>query len=227
MATTARGVTPVMARTLLEQRLESAWFSGDGESAAAIFSVARKSLLAPTALGDNDLTSFWPLLALDLAGQPREALEALWGYRKSLPQPARSTLIWIRTLEVQAMLELAAGKPAEALGTARTLMKILGDGRAVGGRAYTVAAEYAALAAARLGDMASAESALQLARTTRFDSFPTPVERAESSLRRAEVLGAMGRRTEAMSAARAALADLSGQHPDSPRLARARWLAAV
>lgn len=225
MAATATGVTPVMARTLLEQRLESAWFSGDGASAAAIFSTDKKALLAPSALGDNDLTSFWPLLALDLAGHPREALDALWGYRKTLLQPVRSTLIWIRTLEVQAMLELAAGEPAAALDTARTLMKILSGNSAATGRAYRVAAEYAALAAARLANMAVAESALASAQAVELAPFPTPVERAESSLRRAEVLSALGRHAEAVSAARAALADLAGQHPASPRLARARQLA--
>lgn len=227
MAATAAGVTPAMVRTLLEQRLENAWFLGDSASAAEILSVDKKALLAPSALGDNDLTSFWPLLALDLAGHPRKALDALLSYRKSLPQPVRATLIWIRTLEVQAMLELAAGEPAAALDTARTLMKILSDGRAATGRAYRVTAEYAAQAAARLGNRDEAERALASAQTVKLAVFPTPVERADSGLRRADVLSALGRRAEAVSAARAALPDLSDQHPESPRLARARQLAGL
>jgi serine/threonine protein kinase len=227
MAGTAGGVTPSMARLLREQRLESAWFSGDSASAAAIFSGDKKALLTPSALGDNDLTSFWPLLALDLAGHPREALDALLNYRKSLPQPVRATLIWIRTLEVQAMLELASAEPAAALDTARALMKILSAERAATGRAYRVAAEYAALAAARLGNMAEAERALASAQNAKLALFPTSVERADSSLRRAEVLSALGRSAEAASAARAALTDLAGQHPGSPRLARARQLAGL
>ncbi|MEO6277228.1 serine/threonine-protein kinase [Roseateles sp.] len=225
MAGTAGGVTASMVRLIREQRLESAWLSGDSESVAEVFSRDANALLAPAALGDNDLTTFWPLLALDLAGRPREALEAMLNYRKSLAQPVRATLIWIRTLEIQAKLELAAAEPAAALGTARALMAILSTEHAATGRAYRVAAEFAALAAARLGNRAEAERALASAETAKLALFPTPVERAESSLRRAEVLSALGHRAEAVSAARAALADLTGQHPRSPRLAQARQLA--
>jgi hypothetical protein len=46
-----------------------------------------------------------------------------------------------------------------------------------------------------------------------------------SDLRHAELLAALERGAEARAAAQAALADLAGQHPDSPRLALARRLA--
>lgn len=178
-------------------------------------------MLAPSALGDNDLTSFGPLLALDLAGHPRVALDALLSYRKTLPQPERATLISIRTLGVQAMLELAAAEPAAALDTARTLMKILSADRAATGRAYRVAAEYVALAASRLGDMAEAQRALEAAQTVKAAVFSTAVERADSSLRRAEALSAPGHSAESVSAAHAALADLSNQ-PQPWRLGASR-----
>jgi serine/threonine protein kinase len=227
MGVTAGGVTDSMARLIREQHLESAWLSGDSAAAAAGFSDDPNALLTPAALRDNDLTSFWPLLALGLAGRPREALDAMLNYRESLSQPVRATLIWIRTLEIQATLELGAAEPAAALATARDLLTMLSTERAATGRAYRVAAELDALAAARLGNMAEAERALASAETTTSALFPTTVERAESNLRRAEVLGALGRRSEAASAARAALADLAGQHPGSPRLAQARQLAGL
>jgi hypothetical protein len=225
MASMNGGVSALMARMFLEQKLENAWLSGDSASAAAGLAGDPKSLLGPAALGDNDLTSFWPLLALDLAGHPREALDALLTYRNTLPQPARATLIWIRTLEVQATLELAAAEPAMALETARALLTLLGKVHATTGRAYRIAAELAALAASRLGNIAEAARALAAAGTASSAPFSTLVERAESRLRRAEVMNALGHRAEAVSAAHAALGDLAGQHPGSPRLVQARRLA--
>jgi serine/threonine-protein kinase len=215
------GLSASMARLLLEQQLESAWLSGDTVSAAAGFASNPNALLTPAALGDNDLASFWPLQALDLAGRPREALDAMLAYRKSISPPGRATLTWIRTLEMQATLELAASEPASAHETASALMAMLVQERATTGRAYRVAAELAALAAARLGDKADAARALAMAEAASSAPFPSAVERAESSLRRAEVLSALGRDAQSVSAARAALADLAGQHPGSPRLAQA------
>jgi hypothetical protein len=130
-------------------------------------------------------------------------------------------------LEVQATLELAAGEPAQALETARALLTMLTHEHATNGRAYRAAAELEALAAARLGDKTAATGALGLADAASPPTFPSLVERAESSLRRAEVLAALGRSADAASTGRAALADLATQHPDSPRLAQARRFAGV
>jgi len=227
MASLAVGLTASMARMLREQQLENAWFSGDTSSAATVLADDPTSLLTPAALGDNDLTSFWPLLALDVAGRPREALDALLAYRNTLPQPARATLIWIRTLETQATLELAVAEPSSALETARALLAVLGNVHATKGRAHRVAAELAAVAAARLGNIAEAARTLATAETASSAPFSTPLERAESGLRRAEVFNALGRSAQAVSAARAALVDLADQHADSPRLLRARQLAGL
>ena len=227
MASTAGGVSASMERMLREQQLENAWLSGDSASAAAGFVDDPKSLLSPVALGDNDLTSFWPLLALDLAGRPREALDALLAYRNTLPQPVRATLTWIRTLEVQATLELAAAEPARALATAGVLLTVLGNERATTGRAYRTAAELSAVAAARVGNVAEATRALAASQTAASAPFSSLAERAESGLRRAEVLNASGRHAEAVSTARAVLTDLTGQRRDSPRLVQARQLAGL
>ena len=83
----------------------------------------------------------------------------------------------------------------------------------------------AALASARQGDRAGAARALAVALAVP-GRFPSRVDRAESAMDCAEILLALGRSTEAQAQAAAALADLQGQAPASPRLARARRLAA-
>lgn len=219
------GLSPVMARVLREQQLENAWLAGDVASATADLATDVDRLLAPDALGDNDLAQLWPLLALDLAGRPREALMALLAYRQKISPAGVPTLTWIRTLEVQAMLEVAAGEPAQGRATAQTLVEMLENVKATTGRAYRVAAELVALSAARVGDRAGAATALARAVEANEPPFPSRVESADSALRRGEVLAALGRTAEAAAQGRAALADLIGQHPESPRLAKAQRLA--
>ena len=220
------GLSPAMTRVLHEQQLENAWLSGDKALAASLLDVDAGSLLTPVALADNDLSAFWPLLALDLAGRPREALAAMLAYRKTVSPPDSATLVWIRMLEIQTMLELAAGEPAGARQTADALLAMLTREKATTGRAYRVAAELAALAAARLGDPVDAARALARVDPSQASvSFPSGVERAESALRRAEVMAMLGRTHDAASLASTALVDLIGQHPQSPRLAQARRLA--
>jgi serine/threonine protein kinase len=219
------GLSSSMARVLREQHLENAWLSGDTSSAIAQLGVDTTSLLTPAALANNDLSFFWPLRALDLAGRPREALAALLAYRKTVSPPDSATLVWIRTLEIQAMLELAAGEPANARGTTSNLLAMLTREKATTGRAFLGAAELSALAAARLG--ATADAALALALTDKSPApvgFPSRVERAESEIRRGEVMVALGRNGDAAAQGTAALADLVGQKPDSPRLVQAHRL---
>jgi tetratricopeptide (TPR) repeat protein/predicted Ser/Thr protein kinase len=227
IAGTGKGVSAPMARMLREQHLENVWLSGDRAAAVADLAADPNSLLNPAVLGDNDLTMFWPALALDLAGRPRDALDAVVAYRNTLPQPVRATLIWIRTLEAQATLELAAAEPERAFISAGALLKVLVNERATTGRSFRVATEISAVAAARLGNVAEAMRALADSQTASLAPFPSLVERAESGLRQSEVLNALGRHAEAASTARAALSDLAGQHPDSPRLVRARQLAGL
>jgi uncharacterized protein HemY len=108
------------------------------------------------------------------------------------------------------------------------LLAMLDRQRATAGRAHRVAAELGALAAARLGDKTDAARLLALAGSASTPPpFPSRVERAESSLRQAEVFSALGRSADAESAGRAALADLAAQHPGSPRLAEARRFAGL
>jgi hypothetical protein len=220
---TPRGV----ARMLQEQALENAWLSGDRAAAATLLAADPSFLLAPTSLGDNDTTVFWPLHALAQAGRAREALDALAAYRKTVSQDTPS-LIWMHVLEAQARLELAADEPAAAQATARRWLALLGRERATTGIAYRTAAEVGAVAAARVGDVPEAARLLVLAETSAADARPASrPELADSLLRRAEVQAALGHGAEAAAAARAALGELGGQAPDSPRLALARrWLAA-
>ena len=220
------GVPAGIARMLQEQSLENAWLAGDRDAATALLAVDPSFLLAPASLGENDLAQFWPLHALALAGRGREALDALAAYRATITQDV-PTLIWMHALATQARLELATGQPALARESARRLLALLTREKAATGNAWREAAELAALAAARLGDTADAARSLALADAPTVTGAPASrVERAESLLRRAEVLAAVGRRDESVAAARAASADLEGQAPSSPRLEMARRLAA-
>ena len=223
---TPDGESPVHARTQREQRLESAWLAGDANAVNTELGSDLDALLTPAALGDNDLASFWPLLALDLTGRPALALDALLRYRGTVAMAGRPTYTWIRLLEVQARLQLAAGDARAALASARDLLKMLSEVQAMTGQAYRNAAELAALAAARLGDAAGAARALAQADAMPTTApFPSEVERAEASLRRAETLAALGRHAESVAAGRTALAALRTQRPDSPRLVAARRYA--
>jgi hypothetical protein len=131
-------------------------------------------------------------------------------------------------LELQATLQLATGEQDQARDTARGLLATLTLHRGTAGRAYRVAAELAALAAARLGDKADAARSLALAdAASPSPPFPSRVELAESNLRRAEILSVLGRATDAASAAHTALTDLGSQHTGSPRLTQARRFAGL
>ena len=221
------GLAPGSARTMREQELENAWLAGDVPSTLQLLHDDLPALITPSALADHDLASFWPLLALDVAGRPGEALAALLAYRSTVPVPDRPTLTWIRTLEIEATLELAMGRPSQARKTAQRLNELLAQIHATAGRAYRVGTELAALAAARSGDNTDAASQIALADAVTGARFPSRVERAESSLRRAEVLMMLGRQTDARMAGQSAIADLIHQHRDSRRLAAARRFAAI
>ena len=221
------GISPFAFRQLLARQLENAWLFGDVQSAATWLASDTPDLLASTALRQNELLLVWQVRALELTGRQHQALSLLLALRRRWPDPNRPALSWIRLLEMQTTLQLATGEPSNARETARGLLAMLRQQRATDGRAYRTAAELAALAAARLGDKTDAAGALALADAAPPPPFPSLVERAESSLRRAEVLSALGRSADAMSAGRAALADLTTQHPESPRLPQARRFAGL
>jgi serine/threonine-protein kinase len=221
------GLSPFATRQFQALQIENAWLVGDVAAAKSRLIANTSELLAPRAVRENEMPLLWHIRALSLAGQPREALLILRTMQLNWPEAGRPTLSWSRLLETQAGLELAANEPAQARTTARSLIEMLEQQRATTGRAYRSAVELEALAAARLGDKATAERALDRAPASQSVAYPSRVERAEALLRRAETLASIGRSAEAASTARTAMADLASQHPDSPRLAAARRLAAT
>jgi hypothetical protein len=128
-------------------------------------------------------------------------------------------------LELVARTELATGDAVAARATAQGLVTLFDGLHATSGMGWRGANELLALASARQGDGAAAARALAVAQAVP-GRFPSMVEGAESAMDRAEILLALGRSTEGRALAAAALADLRGQAPASPRLARARRLAA-
>ncbi|MBC7666686.1 MAG: hypothetical protein H7276_23345 [Caulobacter sp.] len=148
--------------------------------------------------------------------------------RQKWPNPGQPTALWVRLELAIATAQLGSGDAKAAAATAKALRELLQQQHAATGSAFRTAAELEALAVARQGDRAGAAAALALGDSASpAPPFASPVERADSRLRRAEVLAALGRADAAATAARPALADLATQHPDSPRLRDARRLAGV
>jgi hypothetical protein len=146
--------------------------------------------------------------------------------RRDWPDPDRATTSWVHILELLAQARLAAGQADAARTTARELEALFEREHALAGRIAVSAAELDALASARLGDTSAAALALERAdRAQPPPPFVSEVEHADSLLRRSEILAALGRAGDATAAARAALALLTHQSPDSPRLAQARRAA--
>ncbi len=226
------GMTPFAERQLRMRRLEAAWLAGDVASAAAGSAFDTSDLLTPASLRANELLLAWKVRALTLAGRgsarQREALDLVEAMRRNCPDKDRPTARWIQLLELHAGVLLENGEPARARETARALLAMLAQQQATAGRAWRVAAELVAVAAARLGDPTDAARALTQADTAvPPPAFPSEVEHAESNLRRAETLAALGRSADSAAAGRAALAELAGQAQSSPRLAQARQLAGL
>ena len=228
LSTSPAGMPSSAAQLLRSRQLENAWLFGDVPSISSWLASDTPDFQTPEALRNDQLQLIWETRAMTLAGRPREALSLVLAARRAWPEPNRPTSWWIRMLEMQATLQLAAGESANSREVSRSLLAMLEKQRARSGRAYRVAAELAALASVRLGDEADAARSLAVSdAASQPPAFPSQVERAESSLRRAEILLALGRPTDAASAARTALADLTTQHPDSPRLVQARRFAAL
>jgi serine/threonine-protein kinase len=220
------GISTFASRELRGRQLENAWLSGNVQSALAWVSSDAQQMLTEQNLRSNELLLVWHVRALELVGREREALSLLQALKRAWPTPDSPTRPWLRMLELEATLQLAIGEPSHARDTARGLLATLTLQRGSGGRAYRVAAELAALAAARLGDKADAAKSLALANAASPPPpFPSRVEFAESNLRRAEIFSVLGRATEAASAARTAMSDLGAQRAGSPRLTQAHRFA--
>jgi hypothetical protein len=198
-----------------------AWLSGESRSVDGLSADEVLTFTAPAAIRANDALLFAQARLWTLTGRGRDATALLATLRHSRPDPGKPTLGWVQLLEQQASAELAAGDSVAAQATAQELMTLLEQNDASAGRPYRVAAEMAALAAARLGDRPAAAQALARSDAIK-PAFPSQVDAADSSIRRREVLATLGRAAEAVEERRAALGNLVGQSPQSPRLAQVR-----
>ena len=201
------------------------WLAGDTTAAAPLSLPDEDRLMAPAALRDNEFLLMQQVRSLLQAGRAAEGLRLMQKMQSQWPDRNAPTLAWLGIQETLAAAQLAAGQEAAAGKTADDLMQMLEQQHASASRAYRVAASLGALAAVRGGDRALAARLLDRM-TAASPPFPSPVERADCELRRAETLVALGRVQEGATVAQEALRDLSAQHPTSPRLALAQRLLA-
>jgi len=219
------GGPSAFAPLLRARQIENEWLYGDVSAATSLVAADSTTLLQPKTIRDNYTLVLFEALALAGAGRGREALAFAQALHRAWPERDLPTAAWLRIVDALVIASLAAGENAAAGETARGLLGLLEQQQASSGWAYRSTAEMAALASARAGDLPGAMRALAQADAITTPPPPLPVARAESALRRAEVLAALGRPADALAAGRAALADLADQHPASPRLVRARQLA--
>jgi len=207
--------------TLKARALENEWLYGDAAAAAALVASDPAAYLRLLARRGADLFIALEVRALLLAGRPGDALARAERLHRDWPSAGLPSASWLRILETLAAAQLGAGQPSAAQATAAKLLSILDSHDARSGWAWRVANEWAALACAHQGDFMLASQRLAQAQTVTTGA-PSPVERAESALRQAEVLKLVGRLEDARERARTALPDLAMQHPSSPRLEQVR-----
>lgn len=219
------GAATSQARELRRRRLEIAWLAGEPAPAEELSTEEVRAYTAPAAIRANEALLFAQARVWILSGRSRDALALLSALRQNRPELGKPTSGRVQLLELQADAELSAADPRAARATARELMTLLEQHDARRGRPYRVATEMAAVAAARLGDRAAAAQALAQADEA-TSVFPSRVDLADSALRRSEALSFLSRNEDARIQGRAALANISTQHPQSPRLALAKRLTA-
>lgn len=218
------GLAPAQLRELRRRRLEIAWLTGELASADGLSLDEVNAFTTPAAVRANEQLLLAQASVWTLAGRGREALALLTQMRNAWPEPGQPTAAWVQLLLQQSAAELASDNPVAAQTSTSALMTLLEQNDARAGRPHRVAAEMAALAAARLGDLSAAVRALAQADAAN-PTFQSRIDSADSALRRGEVLAALDRTAEAVALGQSALKDLVGQHPKSSRLKLAHRLA--
>jgi tetratricopeptide (TPR) repeat protein len=215
-----------VTKHLQQRRLELAMLAGNMASLRSL-AVADPAALAPPAQTRNNVALLlFDAKALALLGRGDEAAAVTEYIRTNWPEPGLATAECVDMQLAIADVQLASGHPDAARATARALVALFDRERATTGRGAVSAHELEALASARLGDQAGARAALAAAKGVQpMPPFPTDVAHAESLLRRAAVLRAIGRAGDGAATATQALQLLKAQSPDSPRLVAARQLA--
>lgn len=211
-------------RLLLGCRLAVQVNEGDVPRAVATAAVAARLRADPTEAGERLVLE--RAEALLLAGRNDEARRLAEGVDARWTAGDRPTVRRMRALRVLAWTRLAAGDANASRAAAIRWRRLLDGERATAGAAWREATEVFALACARSGDAAAAATALRDLAAVAASPFRSAVDRAESSLNRAEVFAALGQEARSQALARAARLDLRDQSPDSPRLRRVERLSA-
>ncbi len=218
------GDTRAALATLRARAMETEYLYGDIAAALALLSRSATALLELPGMRDGEVYHLLECHVLAAAGRGDEALARADALLKALRARNASASSGLRLGDLEAWTRLQRGDLVGARASAEGMRRVLAEH---GGTASTwdaAAGDWLALAAARSGDAAAAERELMAA-----EKVPAQhkVAQAESLLRRAEAWRLIGRPERASAAAGAALKLLQPQHPDSPRLAEARRLAAL
>jgi hypothetical protein len=160
------------------------------------------------------------------AGQSQAALQRMSAAVEAMPTSMRARPGGFR----MALVRVEAMHATQETGVTRTaaqhLVTQMQQARATETWTYRSAVELLAMATARNGDAHAALGLLRDLDARPAVPAPSAVERAESQLRRAQLFKVVGQSVESQTAAKQALVDLAGQHPNSPRLLLAKQLAA-
>jgi len=224
----APGGLPAQSDALLRAReFEAAWLRGDAAKSRSLALPDESALKSAAAVRDHEALILFAAQAGAQDGRAREVLHPLELLLTHWPDGHTPKRTRLRMEQVMAETQLAAGMPAAALQTAQALASMIEAAQGTTSPSYRAALSVVALAAAQVGDPATAGRALARAAQLPTPPFPSAAERADTELRRAEALRLLGHAAEAAAIARNLLPGLQTQHPLSPRLALARRLSSL
>jgi serine/threonine-protein kinase len=199
------------------------WF-GDAGAAATFVGPFDAGALDHTAIRDADRYVIAESRALVWNGRAGEAVSRLSTISATMKPALKQSPPGFRIEAALVDAELAAKQPEQASRRGTALIESMRSAGAVATWTYRIAVELAAQAQARAGHAAEG-----LARVQALDGLPrveapSPVDEAESWLRRAEIYAEAQSGADAKAALDRAIALLGRQHPQSPRLALVKTL---
>jgi hypothetical protein len=209
------------------RRLENEMLRGRVQAAADYVGPADPAALGNTGIRDADVFLSYEARWLVWSGRAGEAVDRLGAVERQLKPAQRQALPGFRIAVAELEARLALAQNAEAAAAAAALVDAMRSAGATATWTYRIAVELLALAQVRGGHAPEAARSLaELDAMARQVAPLSPVEDAESRLRRAEVDRSTGRGADAVAAIRRALDLLAGQDAQSPRLAEANRLLA-
>jgi eukaryotic-like serine/threonine-protein kinase len=215
-------------QTLAGRQLEVELLYGDTQ-AAARFVLAADVGADPT-LRDQTVQAVAVARYLRWAGRPGESIARTTRQLEDLQAPQRdgANAYKLRSVLAESLWEAGQREAAEAGSS--NLLAAMRATASTKNWTYREASERLAVTMAAAGKAADAIALLSLLDAVPASDQvlpPSRAERAESGWRRITVLLAVGERRQAEALHESMQSDLQGQHPDSPRRALAKQLAAA